>query len=284
MSPCYLSSSCFSMMPMEDVLSQCRQRGIMHLEWSAPHPWMGAPAIAGLLRDSLPHGFAFVPHNYFPPPKRDFVLNIASENEAVKDDCRRLMTDVLEISAAVNAPLYGVHAGYLADPVAGADGMFRFPEETIPYGRAMKNSIAFVEEILPSFRAAGVRLLIENLFPVPQGEFSLNCSFEEIKDLMAGLGNDVGLLLDLGHLNVTCELRGIRRNRMIDAYLSEFGSRIFEVHLSENNGRADEHKPVLPGSWQLEIIKEIQGIPVAESGERIFCLRPGAAGILKKYN
>ena len=65
-----------------------------------------------------------------------------------------------------------------------------------------------------------------------------------------------GLLLDLGHLNISSNL--LIENLFLDNFLSEFGERLIEVHISENNGLKDEHLALTDDSWQLTAIKKIK--------------------------
>ena len=51
--------------------------------------------------------------------------------------------------------------------------------------------------------------------------------------------------------------------------LLNFADRIFEVHLSENDGELDQHKAVLEDSWQLSAIEILQkSVP----NRLLFCL------------
>ncbi|MBP9853708.1 MAG: TIM barrel protein [Candidatus Omnitrophica bacterium] len=269
---CYLSSSCFAGQSMQEVLKTCESEGIYDIEWSAPHTFISVDEINKLLKSYKVKGFSFVPHNYFPPRREDFVLNIATADERVRNLSLEMIKDMLDVASAQAMPVYGIHAGYLADPVVGSNGMFGFPSKTIKPEKAFINAVKFIEQIKPWFQQAGVQLALENLFPLPDGEFSLYCSFDEIKDMTQAVGDDVGLLLDLGHLNVTSQLRGIPRNKFIAKYLSEFGSVVHEVHLSENNGYKDEHLPVQENSWQLDIIREVETIKLRDGGRRCYCL------------
>ena len=80
------------------------------------------------------------------------------------------------------------------------------------------------------------------------------------------------LLLDLGHLNVASTIFEIDRNALLEEYLSEFGERVLEVHISENHGLKDEHLPVKSNSWQLDAIKKIKQIAIKNHGERHYCV------------
>ena len=70
-----------------------------------------------------------------------------------------------------------------------------------------------------------------------------------------------GLLLDLGHLNISSNLLKFDKNLFLDNFLSEFGERLIEVHISENNGLKDEHLALTDDdSWQLTAIKKIKEV------------------------
>ena len=67
----------------------------------------------------------------------------------------------------------------------------------------------------------------------------------------------VGLLLDLGHLNISSNILGFNRNSFIDKYFTHFGDRV-EIHLSENGGVKDDHLALKKNSWQLDVIRSIK--------------------------
>ena len=137
------------------------------------------------------------------------------------------------------------------------------------YKTALDNTIKFVDYIL-KYKPNNLSFVIENLFPSPKKRHSLNCSYEEIEELMNSLPNDVGILLDLGHFNISSNILGFNRNRAIDKLLGNFFDRIKEIHISENNGLKDEHLAVKKNSWQLEVIKAIS--TQDKKREIIYCI------------
>ena len=74
---------------------------------------------------------------------------------------------------------------------------------------------------------------------------------------MNSLPNEVGILLDLGHFNISSNILGFNRHKAIDKLLTNFFNRVKEIHISENNGIKDEHLAVNENSWQLEVLKSI---------------------------
>ena len=85
----------------------------------------------------------------------------------------------------------------------------------------------------------------------------------------------VGLLLDLGHLNISSNILKFDRNKFIEKFLTKYGDRLYQIHISENNGLKDEHRALEKNSWQFDILKEIRQIkiPVGDNSiEKIYCL------------
>ena len=58
----------------------------------------------------------------------------------------------------------------------------------------------------------------------------------------------------------------------LDKYLSKYGSKLYEIHISENNGIKDQHLPVKKDSWQLPVLDRIKSIKLDNGQERIYCL------------
>ena len=199
-------------------------------------------------------------------------MNIASNDKRVKERCKTLVEESLYLASLIHVPLYGIHAGYLASANEVVNGKFLFEPTTNEYTKALSNGVQFVNEIASSFEKKGVKLLIENLFPDQQSEHSLFCSFDQIKDFMSEVPESVGFLLDLGHLNIASTIMNFDRVKFIDSFLAEYGNRLFEVHLSENNGLDDQHLAIDPKSWQLEIVKLINQLKKDNDNDICYCV------------
>ena len=94
----------------------------------------------------------------------------------------------------------------------------------------------------------------------------------EIQEFMNLVPKDVGLLLDLGHLNISSNLLDFNRNNFLEKFIELYGNRLLEVHISENNGIKDEHLPLEKSSWQLEAIKKINKVKTSLLQKRVYCL------------
>jgi len=202
-------------------------------------------------------------HNYFPIPEKSFVLNFASDNADVLERSFMLAEHALTLCSRFGIPYYSFHPGYLGDGYERPDGHFGFSSaEFAPYQGALGRFRRSIHRLLEMGRARGVAIAVENLFPAPGNiRTSLNCSMEEVEELLCSLPEEVGLLVDLAHLNITAHYLEIDRQGFVDLLLEKFSSRIVELHLSGNNGLQDEHLPIAPGDWQLEALKRFAACP-----------------------
>lgn len=269
MSYCYLSTSLCRNQSIEEAIIKCGDLSNKHVELSAPHPFQTTNEISILFKKYKVIGYNFTLHNYFPPPQKSFVLNIASNQKDTINECRNIVNSALTLSLAAESPLYGVHAGYLSKATAKKDGMFKFEGEHYSYSDALKRSAEFINSVVNSFIEQKKKFLVENLFPSVARNSSLFCDLNQINDLMSQVPKEVGLLLDLGHLNISSKIMNFDREKFLDNFLEKYGDRLHEVHISENDGLKDEHRALEENSWQYDAIKKIHEI---KNSERVYCL------------
>jgi sugar phosphate isomerase/epimerase len=194
-------------------------------------------------------------HNYFPPPTESFVFNLASASARIQSRSIQLATEALRLSGEIGAPCYAVHAGFVTDPT-GFDGVsFVFPSPTDEGERRRSYSrfLAAINDLLPIANAAHVALLIENnVCPRRLRGRLLLQTAEEFDELFGDLGSSagsLGILLDTGHLIVTCNTF---EETPLD-FVLRHRERILALHLHENDGREDLHRPVTSEGLSLSL-------------------------------
>lgn len=203
-------------------------------------------------------------HNYFPVPAEPFVLNFATASRDVLARSLGLAARATALCARHQVPFYSVHPGYLMDSSGERkDDRFVFEEESLlGYEEGLER---FVRNCLPLWelcREQGVGLAIENMFPRSrERNLSLNVTPRHLDELMARLPEGVGILLDLGHLNVAATLAGFDRDEALRRIVRDHKERIFELHLSANDGERDRHLPLEEGDWQLDALALLADCP-----------------------
>lgn len=256
----YLASSCFDFHRLEDLLTYCRQNGFYQLE-------LGGNFQEGNLNQP---GFSFLIHNYFPAPKEPFVLNLASANEVIRqkslDHCRK----AFKLCHDLGIPFYSVHAGFLFDPPPAALGHRQFQLPFIDRDYGLKIFTDSVAQLL----ADDVDLLIENnvnsqenLVEGKNKLYLLAEPEETLKFFKSFNDPRLGLLVDLGHLNVSAQQLKFDKYR----YLDTLQPWIKAFHLSANNGQEDQNLPFTKDEWFIEPLKKFPDLP------RIIEIRPSSS-------
>ena len=130
---------------VSEAIEKCREISNDKIEISAPHYFQPLKKLVRVIKNFQEDGCSFLVHNYFPSPRTPFVLNIASAKNIEKQRARRLVERALAICEQIKSPLYGVHAGYLADAIEGQGGMFKFEDKVNSYKESLNNSIRFIQ-------------------------------------------------------------------------------------------------------------------------------------------
>ena len=133
------------------------------------------------------------------------------------------------ISAALKAPVYTAHAG--------------------------RSESATIHDVIDNARAIeqliGMPVGIEGHYAQPHQGW-LFCSWSEYGYL---LETEAHYVIDLSHLHILAMRTDIIEWTMVEELLSN--PRCLEVHLSDNNGKADQHRPLSGPTWWLPLLPKI---------------------------
>jgi sugar phosphate isomerase/epimerase len=150
-----------------------------------------------------------------------YYLPIASAFESIRQAAVAELRTCIEIFGAIGTRWMNLHPGPLA-PMH--DRAF-----------CVERNLRSLEELLPTARAYGVGLMLENL----PGQFNTP---EELAPLLDP-HPEIGFHLDIGHANLSVA------ESTVDALIGAFGTRLRHVHLHDNQGgHADLHLPLGAGS------------------------------------
>lgn len=191
-------------------------------------------------------GLKFLIHGYFPPPKEHFILNFADTSPRTRDFIRQS----IKYADALRVSYYSIHSGFSQD--------FDFKDEIlIDKGSKVRYSPDGMMQNIAWFRSEfpDIGLAIENLFP--NGGNAECCFLMHIDDIVSFLDteDDVSLLLDLGHLQVSARFFGFGFEDAAEFILENYAKKIPEIHLSENDGLFDDHRLISENSAQIQIVK-----------------------------
>jgi sugar phosphate isomerase/epimerase len=238
----FISSSCVKCSSIRDSIKVLASSGIQQIELSG-----GTNFYTNLISDVLDlaeqYELSYQLHNYFPPPKKHFVLNLASCEKEIWEKSVKHCEEALRLSKLLGGSKYGVHAGFLVDVDVNQLGQ-KISRKTL---NKRENALARFAEAWDRLNdvsaQCGVNLYLENNvlsrsnFEAFDGEnpFLLTDveSYQELKSIMS-----FEFLLDLAHLKVSATTLGLGFGHELEFLLP----RASYLHLSENDGLADQNK------------------------------------------
>lgn len=262
----YVSTSCLANASnVFEVLEAYAEAGLKNVELGSS-PWHTGDLSPHKLKQ---YGFNFLCHHYFPPPEKPFIVNLASSNPMILQCGTEQIKRSIEFCHYMGIKLFSFHAGFRADPRANPNGKFGFPRDkaVTPYETAFDTFVTSVKEINDYALERGISIAVENHvlsdYNVVNGKnpFLLLCEAEEFEKLWTRVpSNNVGILLDLGHLKSTSHWLKFDRYEFIE----RVKDRVFAIHVHENNGQVDKHMALDETSWCFEIIRRkcFHDIPV----------------------
>ena len=197
-------------------------------------------------------------HNYFPVPKKPFIINLASKNKSILNKTTKHLKRSINFSKKINAKYFSFHAGFLVDPSVKDFGKSLSRNITSDHNKSLDLFIQRLKILANYAKKRNVKLLIENnvitkknLSRFDKNPF-LMADYSDAKKIMNKCGNQVGLLVDLAHLKVSARTLKFKP----EEYLVKLDKFIKAYHLSDNNGLADENKNVSRKSWFWKYIKK----------------------------
>ena len=103
----------------------------------------------------------------------------------------------------------------------------------------LRQSLLTWNEILGQTRKAGIRVAVENIF---------EDSPDNLVMLMKEIGSpDCGICFDTGHFNMFSKSK-------IGTWLDVLKDHIIELHIHDNDGSADQHRPIGEGSFPFGLL------------------------------
>lgn len=223
----------------------------------------------------------FLIHNYFPPSPENFVMNIASKDASLRNDTFKVIENAIRLTKGLGIDLYTLHPGFNRSTLRERDRRFYKeldPKEGLGKQNTKEDFYEGVGLLLNYIKGKGLRIGVENFFPFGNNLASFLDTPEEILGFLDFYKAEpnIGLLLDLGHLNVAANRLGFDKSAALKKIFNAYPKKIFEIHISENDGNYDLHEVSQPDSWQIELVRQnkkfLDDIPIVFEWRRSLTL------------
>ena len=204
-------------------------------------------------------GANFLIHNYFPVPKESFVLNLASQNSEILNKSIDFLTKSIVFSKDIGSKIFAVHAGFLVDPSPNEIGKSFIKQKVNKKNIALEIFFESITKLYEICQQNEVQLYVENNvisksnFKIFGEDIFLMTTFNDFHLFINEFRNRVRLLLDIGHLKVSCETHGLDKlDQLIQSNTIASG-----YHLHDNFGFHDDHLIFdLETSWFAKNLKK----------------------------
>ena len=200
-------------------------------------------------------------HNYFPPPKKSFVLNLSSKDPTIVKKSINLVKKNILYSRKINSKFYSFHAGFRVDPKPKELGKKFKVKKILSKKEAEEIFLSRLIKLDKIAKKNNVKLLIENNVINKKNlkTFKTNplllTTPNEILNFFKKLkyyNLDIGLLLDVAHLKVSSKTLGFNLQKAH----RDLSKIITAYHLSDNNGYEDSNQKFTKKSWFWKNLKK----------------------------
>lgn len=250
----YISSSCVKHRHIKDSVQELVENGFTNIELSG-----GTEHYDDLEKDLLSlkkkYNLNYICHNYFPPPKEHFVLNLASLNDKVYNKTITHLKNSIELSKTLGASKFGFHAGFFIDIRVEEIGK-KLHKDTLFEKQASVKRFCEAFKLLQDF-AGDLKLYIENnVFSSTNAKTYDNknvfmlTNHEEYQKLKSMI--DFNLLLDVAHLKVSSHTQNLDFNKEFTHMINVSD----HIHISDNDALSDLNNKLQKKSDLVTLLKK----------------------------
>jgi sugar phosphate isomerase/epimerase len=250
----FVSTSCIKAKTIKESILALVKEGFVNIELSGGTEYFD-DYVYDLLDLKSQYSLQYLVHNYFPPPRQHFMLNLASLNDDMYIRSIRHCKAAISLCKKIGSPKYGIHAGFLIDILPKEAGK-RIGLKRLNSREEALCRFCDAWKILNEYAQDDVKLYIENNVFSQSNKQTYNDSnpflltdydgYLEIKERV-----DFNILLDLAHLKVSC-------NSLKQSF-NEQVAKIFPLtdyyHISGNDGLHDQNNDLNMDSIMVNILE-----------------------------
>ena len=280
----YISTGGFRNLKPQSIIKKFSSAGIKSIELSGGS-YDEVKKIIKFLKKNKNLDYSL--HNYFPVPKKNFVINLASVNKKIFRQSLLNIKKSINISNKFKSNYFGFHAGFLFDPNIKHLGKKFDKVKLQNRKKTMELFLRRVNLLAKEAKKKKVKILIENNVITKENykRFKQNPLLlthpTEIVKFFKRCNKNVRLLLDVGHLKVSSKTQGfnlVKGHEMLKPYIEGY-------HLSDNNGLQDSNSEFTKKSWfYSKMKKNIKYISIEVYTKNLKKLRSLQNLIRKKYD
>ena len=250
----YVSSSCVKNNKIKDSVQELAGNGFKNIELSGGTEYY-ENFETDLLELKDKYNLNYRCHNYFPPPKKPFVLNLASLNDETFQMSFDHLKKVVALSSRLGADKFAFHAGFFIDIKLSEIGE-KLSRDNLFDEKKSVDRFCGAYDIVKE-QAKNVSLFIENnVFSKTNAETYdgenpfMMTNFNEYKSLKEKI--DFNLLLDVAHLKVSAKTLGLNWESEFENMMSVSSY----IHVSDNDSFHDLNSQLTKNSSLLSMLKQ----------------------------
>ena len=244
---------------LSKVLELLKDLDFDGLELGSTH--LRTPGLADLIEAKC--DCPLVTHNFFPPPEdTNFVVNIASVDDVQWEASIKYAQSCIQFAAKIGATTYTIHPGFLCnlkeqEPTAGGYD-FLFDRDRADRSEAFDRMIKALRFLVQEAVRNKVSLAVETEGSLTAGDVLLMTSLQEYERLFEEIPTDLHLNLNLAHSRFASQTHHFE----LEQFIYEYYDRISLIELSDNDGRADQHRPIAPNSFIFNYLRQLPQVPL----------------------
>ena len=239
---------------ISDILKACKRGNISNLELGSNHVY--EKKFQKIVKQ---YDFRFLVHNYFPIPKKAFVVNIASLNRGIRNLSLKHIKRAINFCKNINSKLYTFHPGFISDPIEANRSKknydFLWGNDALNnnYRLAFNQMIFSLKKIAKFAKKKKIKIAIETQGAFKKKNFLLMQRPEEYQKLFKFFApSELGISLNIGHLNLASKFFDFSKLKFVE----KLKPYIVAFELSHNNGIKDQHLPLKKNQWYWKIIND----------------------------
>jgi len=239
--------------PIAIALENCEKYSITNIELGSNHAYED-----NYIKAIESHSFNFIVHNYFLRPKKDIVVNIASQNKDILELSLKHIFKSIDFCKKINSNLYTFHPGFLTDPLdenqKNKNYDFKWNDnelKSINYKKSFETMIDSIDKIIKYSSEKKIKVSIETEGSYFKKDHLLLQCPEEFESFTKYFNyNDIKFNVNIGHLNLAS--KAFKFNYMSLVNIIE--KYIIAFELNHNNGLEDQHLPLDKEGWYWDLI------------------------------